>query len=442
MKRENTARGEGFLALFLPVLISGLFGQLYPIVSTALISHRLDITALSAVGALAPYSVLQSALFAGLGTGVALEVSLDLNRKGAVRKAGVSSGALLIACLTLAAGALLAAVAKPLCTLMGIREALLDDCTTYLKVLLLGSGFITLKTAALQTCQNTGQTRFASVVSMAGVVLQSGISITLFFLFPGEIWYVPMSTLLTNIAVSLCLLARIRRKAPDLRGSLKIGESQSGALNSAGKMAKLGFSRSGLMLLIGVGGFFLQRSVNGLSTEVISGYSGGNVAVNLFMEPLNAIAVLATIHATKEGMTDNVRRLLQVERGLMGRAAVYCLALLLVLPFAGRPLLRFLLGEGADSPAVLAGYLRLAVTVPLFLPLAVYLSGRNILQLLRPGVLVVLGACEFLCEMAGAVLVPRVGYPAAPACIAAAWVIGAVLCLVFLRIEWKKVPSC
>ena len=442
MKRENTSQRESFLALFLPVLISGLFGQLYPIVSTALISHRLDITALSAVGALAPYSVLQSALFAGLGTGISLEVSLDLNRKGEERKAGVSRGVLLIVCFTLAAGALLAVSAKPLCTLIGIQEALFEDCTLYLKVLLLGSGLITLKTAALQTCQNTGHTRFASIVSMAGIVLQSGIPIALFLLFPGEIWYIPVSTLLTNFVISFCLLARIRKDVSNRNDVQMVGEARTNALYSAGRMAKLGFSRSGLMLLIGVGGFFLQRSINDLSTEVISGYSSGNVAVNLFMEPLNAIAVLATIHATKEGMTDNVQKLLHIERRLMGRAAIYCLALLLLLPFAGRPLLCLLLGEGADSPAVSAGYLRLLITVPLFLPLAVYLSGRNILQLLKPWVLVVLGACEFLCDMAGAFLVPRVGYAAAPACIAAAWIIGAVLCLVFLRIEWKKVQTC
>lgn len=439
MKRDTVRQEESFFSLFLPVLISGLFGQIYPIVSTTLISRRLDITALSAVGALAPYSVLQSALFAGLGSGVALEMSLSLNRGSEGPKTGAQRGAFLIFSAALASGILLAAASKPLCTLVGIRETLLDDCTSYLKVLLLGSGFISLKTAALQTCQNTGHARFASVVSMVGVVLQSALSITLFRLLPGKIWYVPVSMLLTNLAVSFCLLARIRR---GWIGARLAGEARGGALRCAGRMAKLGLSRSGLMLFIGVGSFFLQRSVNGLSTEVISGYSCGNVAVNLFMEPLNAIAVLATIYATKKGMTDDIRHLLHTERGLLGRSAVYCLALLLLLPFAGRPLLGFLLDESAGSAAVSAGYLRLLVTVPLFLPLALYLSGRNILQLLRPGILVVLGACEFLCEMVGAALVPRVGYAAAPACIAASWAIGAAVCFVFLRIEGKKVPSC
>ena len=60
-------------------------------------------------------------------------------------------------------------------------------------------------------------------------------AIALFLLFPGEIWYVPMSMLLTNLAVSFCLLVRIQIGWIGAR--MAVG-ARSGALRCAGRMIR------------------------------------------------------------------------------------------------------------------------------------------------------------------------------------------------------------
>ena len=430
-------RESSFIALFLPLLFSGLFGQIYPVLSTSLISHRLDMTALASVGALAPYSVMQSAFFAGLGTGIGLSVSLALNQEENDQLPVLKKGGRVIAGTALAAGVLLALGAGPLCRFAGVPGTLLEGSIRYLTVLLLGSGLLTVKTALVQIHQNIGHVTFASAVTMSAVVLQSVFAVLLFLCFPGEVWYVPMSTLLSNLAVCLWLFFALRRSQDHPGTVTEAGFLSRDVRSGIRNMTVSGLSRSGMMMLIGAGGFLMQRSINQLSTEIISGYSCGNVAVNLFMEPLNACAVLATVYMTGKGAAAMAGKALHIERSLLIKAGIYCLAVLLVFPVAGRWILCLLSGEGARSAVVEAGYLRLLITLPAFFPLSVYLTGRNILQLLRPKVLYLLGICEFLCEVAGAAAVTRAGYAAAPAAIASAWIIGAVLCAVFLLKEGR-----
>lgn len=444
MKKQNDQRIPDFRARFLPLLLSGLFSQVYPIISTALISHRLDITALSSAGALSPVSVLQSALFAGLGTGISLHLGIALNTPEENRIPSAIRGSLLVLTGAFLLSALLCAASDPLCGLLHISDELRADSTRYLRVLLAGSGLLTLKTALLQTHQNTGNIRFSSIASAGGIVLQSGLSILLFTVFPGQIWYVPASILLTNLFLSLWLLAAlylryaswaIYRKgtisstAPCLKDT---DRTFFRAFTSARQIVRLGLSRSGMMALIGLGGFFLQRNINGLSADIIAGYSVGNVAVNLFMEPLNAMGVLMTVCLTGSKMQRNIEDALKAERFLLAKTLPYCLILVIFLPLGGRPLLALLSGSLSDAAVVNAGYLRLLITLPAFFPLTVYLISRNALQLLRPHALYLFGLLEFLWEIIGAVSIRRIGYPAAPLSIACAWITGAAACAMIL----------
>ena len=451
MKQQDNQRIPGFWRHFLALLLSGLFSQIYPIISTALISHRLDIAALSSVGALSPVSVLQSALFAGLGTGISLHLSITLNDPGRNRGVSALRGSLLILILTFAAGILLSAVSGQLCLLLHIPESLHTDSSRYLAVLLAGSGLLTLKTALLQIHQNTGKIRFASIVSMAGVLLQSCLAILLFLIFPGQIWYVPASILLTNLILSLLLLVvlylRFRppvRRGEEMPGHVATAQPEKtdripeNIFTAARQIARLGLSRSGLMILIGIGGFFLQRSINGLPEDTIAGYSCGNVAVNLFMEPLNTAAVLMTVFLTGEKSDREIGNAISIEKQLLKKALPYCLILLVLLPLAGRKLLSLLSSSDVSSAVVNAGYLRLLITLPLFFPLVIYLVSRNVLQLLSPGTLYLLGLLEFLWEMIGAFWIPYIGYSAAPISIACAWFTGAVVCMIILSRMKRK----
>ncbi len=106
-----------------------------------------------------------------------------------------------------------------------------------------------------------------------------------------------LAVLLNNAWQAAVLFWKIRRDpvlAPSLSPVLlRIPEERR-------ELWKNGLSKAGMTILVGIGGFFMQRGLNGLSTTAIAAYSyAAGTLNNFFMQPLGACATTAQVTAAQ-----------------------------------------------------------------------------------------------------------------------------------------------
>ena len=141
---EPTDMTEGtpwkrILMFSIPLLIGNIAQQLYSTVDSIVVGHYVGDNALAAVGSAAPLFNLLLVLFVGISAGVGIMVSQYF---GARDKEALSKTIGTCITLTAAVSVLLMIAAPPflrtLLEFLNTPEAILDDCTGYLAILMYG----------------------------------------------------------------------------------------------------------------------------------------------------------------------------------------------------------------------------------------------------------------------------------------------------------------
>ncbi len=128
------------LAFMMPLLLGNVVQQLYNTVDSIVVGQYLGDNALAAVGSAGPIVQLLIILFVGIGTGATILVSQYV---GAGDRDGVSRTVGNCVILTFIASFMITVVgiiiSRPMLVLLRTPEEILDWCTLYLRVLLLGA---------------------------------------------------------------------------------------------------------------------------------------------------------------------------------------------------------------------------------------------------------------------------------------------------------------
>ncbi len=203
------------LVFALPLAASSILQQLFNSVDVAVVGRFASSEALAAVGSNAPVISLLVNLFLGLsmGANVVIANHIGQNDMQGIRKA-ISTTALLSVisgCFLLVVGVV---VAKPILTMMGAPESVLNMAVTYLRIYFLGMPFMMIYDFGAAILRSRGDTRRPLYILIVAGIINTVFNLIFVICFGMGVAGVAIATGIAN-AVSALLIILILRKEPE-----------------------------------------------------------------------------------------------------------------------------------------------------------------------------------------------------------------------------------
>ena len=205
---------KSILAFTLPMLIGNIAQQLYNTVDSIVVGRYIGDNALAAVGSAAPILNLLLVLFMGISAGTGIMVSQYFgakNREGLSHTVGNSIVVTAIA----SAGLILVAspFIRPFLILLNTPESILDGCTEYLLISLVGIAGMAYYNILSGILRGLGDSASALVYLLIATVINIGLDVYFVAGLGMGVGGVALATVIAQfISASLCLVKLIRMK--------------------------------------------------------------------------------------------------------------------------------------------------------------------------------------------------------------------------------------
>lgn len=443
MTKENKQKFPGtnmkreIAGFALPLAGSGLFQQMYSLVNTAVLSRELSVTAVSVLGACGAFIAMQSYLANGLTTGFGIYLSRCYGKGDAELYRKCFSAAVYLNGILAVISVILAWNAAAVLSVVRVPPELLHDCKIYLSVLLLGTGFLGFKNLMVSVSQGSGEALFSGGIIIFGLLIQTGFLLLLISGLGLGISASPLSVLLHHLLLGILLTFYMKRKYRDLI-RLESPFRISGQIWK--EMLASGCAKSGMMVLVGIGNFFMQYAKNAFSPEILAGSSMADTLSNLFLVPSSALAQTAWVSVGQNMGRKKFKNIHLYNRRILAFHFGWTFLAILAGVLWGTEMLRLLAGADVGKSVISAGYIWLIICTPGFFGLGTAMICRNSLQAMGSYQhLIYLGIIEMSVTIFFAVLVvPKFGYQAYCISILTKWTILGIAAEYWYRKKMKK----
>lgn len=257
-----------------PLILMNMLQQLFNTADIAVVGRLIGNEALAAVGCTGPVITLFINIYSGLAVGANAVLARRIGEKdeAGIRQAVHTSLALALAggILTMAAGEV---ITRPLLTLIGTPENVMEPAVRYLRIYFAGSAFIMLYNFEAAILRAAGDTKRPLYILTVSGVLNLGLNL-FFVLFCGmRVEGVALATLISNLFSSALLFYILQRE----EGALCV------------RISKIRFYRGvpGIILMVGIpsavqgvlfniGNLVIQSGVNSLGAVAVAGATVGS----------------------------------------------------------------------------------------------------------------------------------------------------------------------
>lgn len=432
--KEQT--GKELTFFLLPLVCSGVFQQVYALINTAVVSRCLTYEAVAVIGACSPFLLMQGYIFTGMTTGFSFYIfrcigtgDRQIFRKGfwgAVFMTGVLAGL----------GMLLIPLSGLLMDVISVPETLRGDAGGYLFFLIVGAGILGLKNLLLCTIQGMGDSRFPGILSMAGVVSQTVLTVFFIAGLRCGVASSAFSILLNNMILSACMIFYLYRHCREwLFGRMR----EKIPAEIWMELLKSGINKSGMMILIGLGTLSMQKAVNRLSSEIIAANAYVGTINGVLVELYYAYAVAAGVIAGQNTGRKNVELIRFYNRKLIFRDFCWSAGFILLSLSAAPWLICLLAGSGAALEVIGAGSMGLRICCVGYPGVCLLMISRNVLQSMGDyTILPLLGFMEMMVNVVMSFLVPEYGYPVIFLAVCLKWWIPGTVAYMWYRRSLEK----
>ncbi len=341
----------------MPILFSEVFQQLYSLINTAVTSRYLSYESVAVIGACAPYVSLQDFLFAGMTTGFGFYIyrCIGTGEEETFRR-GFWGSVYLIGGLAVL-GVILALFSPAFMVLANIPPKLWPETKLYFFFLMAGSGVLGLKNLLLCTVQGLGDTKFSGLLSMAGVLTHTALTVFLIAGLKLSVSAAALAILLNNLLLSLCLIIYLILHCKHQCGKMAPGEIPAGVWK---ELSRSGAAKTGMMMVTWLGGLMMQRSVNSFSREIIAAKAYANTFNSFFISVFSAYATAAGIITGQNAGKQNFANIRSYNQRLLFMSLCWSAVFWIVNLCAPGTLLGLLVGDSMPPEIMQAGtwYLR------------------------------------------------------------------------------------
>lgn len=434
---ENLRSGE-IIVFCIPLIISGFFSQAGNLINAGLLSRAISPLAAAVSGACAVFGSLQSYLAVGMTTGFGIYLSRCYGKEDKeLYQKSVSAAFFSLGIMEIFA--LLLLFFLPLFMRgLQIPEELWTDSRNYLLILFLGTGFLGSKNLLIQAAAGMGEAKISGIAETAGVIIQTASLGILLYIFQTGIWGVTFAILIKNLLLTILLLIYMKIRQ---NGWFRFTLPWKTPLSIWKELLANGFSKSTMMLLVGIGGIFMQRAKNGLPEAALAGSSYADTLSNFLLVPLSALATAASVAAGQNVGRKSWQNISRCNH-IIFRCYLIASAVATVIAWLfGRQLLLLMTGTGAQEDLLQSGVLWLAVVIPAFFGLGLAMICRNCLQAMGSyRRLIALGVLEMCVTIFFAVaVVPGFGYLSYCIFIAVNWTLLGAVAWIWYRKRYREV---
>lgn len=263
----------------IPLFLSVVFQQLYSIVDSIVAGRFAGTSALAAVGASYPITMIYMAVATGTNIGSSVIISQLFGQKD-YRKMKTAISTSLISALTLSFLLTIFGVitCNPFIRLLGTPDNIFADSALYLRIYMFGLFFLFLYNICNGIFTALGDSKtpliFLIISSIGNIILDLVFVICFHMGVSGVAWATFLAQGFSSILAIIVLFRRIRQIKIDSRP----------ALFSATLLQKICLIAVPSILqqsFISVGNLFIQNLVNGFGSDVIAGYSAA-IKLNTF----------------------------------------------------------------------------------------------------------------------------------------------------------------
>ncbi len=429
-KTTNMTEGNPvriIMAFAVPLLIGNIFQQVYSLVDTMIAGHFLGDDAIAAIGATSVlYSLLMNLAW-GLNNGTCVVLSRLF---GSGDRARLRCGAAAMIELNAIVGALLTALSvlllRPAMRLLLTPEDVFEASYRYIVIILGGMLTTVAYNGSAGFLRAMGNSRTPLFFLILSSLLNLALDALFVILLHTGIAGTALATVIAQ-AVSAALCAAYIFK--NYREYLPRAADWRIDRALFGEMLSTGFSMAMMQCVFSLGSVVLQRSINALSTAVITAHTASRRVYEMLMIPMSTVSSATSTFVGQNYGAKRFRRIREANRKMLVVELIWSVFSVLVCWTLGRPLI-VLLTATQNEEIIANALLNLRLSTAFFFPLGALFILRYSMQAMGHKVLPVLSSTiELGVKIASAaVLVPTLGYLGVAVTEPAIW----CLCALFL----------
>lgn len=426
------------LAFALPLLLGNIFQQLYNMVDTMVVGHRLGDTAIAAIGAVSALYTLIINFANGLNTGYSIVVTQRFGAKDIPKLRQAIAGMMLLDLgITLGLTAVSLVFLKHLMGFLNIPAEIFQLSYSYISVICCGI------TATI------GYNMFASILRSLGnsrtplyfLVLSSLLNIGLDILFVvglhRGVGGAAIATVIAQaVSAALCGIYVFRNYREFLPGKqdFQVPGETLGALFSSGIALAL------MNCLVDCGSVIFSRANNLLGQTAITAYTAGRKLMMICISPLGNIAHAGSVYTGQNYGARKYDRIREGVKKLITMELIWSGFLIVTIYLFGASLVKFTTGS-ADPEMIRLAVFSLRIHFAATPALGILFVIRHVLQAMgHKAVPITSSAMELTMKfLSAAVLIPQLGFIGTCITEPASWILMAVFLLIYFFGQRKKI---
>lgn len=322
----------------LPMMVSQLLQVSYSLVDGIIVGNFIGASALGAIGICNPFVWLLNAIQSGFGVGISIMAAqyFGANRKEdlhrAVTTAFFAGGVLFLLLTTLFEG-----LAQPLLAgFLATPEEMMQHCLPYFRIYCLGIGFQLLYNLCYGVLRAFGDSKGAMLFLLIAAGANLILDVLLVAVWPLGVAGAAIATIAAQGGSAAASAIYLFMRYPQMRFTLRQLRPQPEKLRM---LVSLGVPAMLKSAVSSIGFLFLQKLVNSFGTPSIEGFSAMNRTENLLHIPSLCFSQAISSFAGQNIGAGKPDRALSGYHKALWMANGCCIALMVVMCFAGRPLL-------------------------------------------------------------------------------------------------------
>ncbi len=292
---RDLTTGNPFVVLLkfsLPMVLSMVFQQLYNVVDSIVAGRFIGSSALAAVGASSPVTVLFIAVATGcsIGSGVIVSQLFGLKENGRLKSA-VYTTLLSVAALSAVLTVVGLIVCNPLLRLLDTPGGIFEDSAAYLSIYVWGLVFVFVYNAVNSVFTGLGDSRTPLFLLIFSSLLNIGLDLLFVTVFEMKVAGLAWATFIAQALAAIVALVWLLVKTKKIKTEEKVKAFDGKLLKRIAVVAVPSICQQSF---ISIGQLCVQSVINGFGEEVIGGYTAAMkvsiMAVSCYNTVSNAIS--------------------------------------------------------------------------------------------------------------------------------------------------------
>lgn len=406
----------------LPLMFGFLFQQFYSFVDAAIVGRFLGAQELAAVGSTGSLNFVILGLTGGMCSGFAVPIAQAVGAKDETElRRNVFNAAYLCTIISVVMGVVTGLLTGTMLRWLSTPADIIVSATKYFRLILWTLPVMVLYNMSSAILRSLGDSKTPVMFLVMASIINIVLDLVFIIVFHMGVQGAALATAVSQLASGVGCLMTLVKRFPILRpreGDTKYRPNYCRRLVLVGLPMGLQFSITGL------GSLVLTSSVNVLGTVYVAASTAGGKMSAFFCTVIDA---LASTMATYAGQNLGARKLDRIHQGLKAASIVgciYCVAALIVILLAGKPMMTMFV-DASETEVLNYAQQYLTAFGTFYIPLFFV----NIVRLTIQGMgytrlAVIAGVLEMIARgVVGAVFVPIFGFSAACLASPSAWIL-------------------